>query len=65
MVDPWPATGGTWLGHRAKGLGVWGSNSVPVQANVVFGFPKWVPASAGSEYANLVDAVQQAESGLE
>ena len=37
---------------------VWVRNSVLARAGVVFGFPKWVPASAGSKYTHLADAVQ-------
>ena len=49
----------TWLGHQAKGLIGLGFEAQCRQGpGWFFGFPKWVPASAGSKYATLVDAVQ-------
>ena len=49
----------TWLGHQAKGLIDLGFEIQCQQGpGWVFGFPKWVPASAGSKDANLADAVQ-------
>ena len=52
----------TWLGHRAKGLvGLGFETQCRHGPGWVFGFAKWVPASAGSELANLADK----ESGLE
>ena len=56
----------TWLGHQAKGLvGLGFETQCRHGPGWFFGLPKWVPASAGSKYANLAEAVQSAESGLE
>ena len=50
----------TWLGHRAilglVGLGF--ETQCQHGPGWFFGFLKWAPASAGSEYANLANAVQ-------
>ena len=52
----------TWLGHRAKGLvGLAFEIQCRHGPGWIFGFPNGyvrIPASAGSKYANLADAVQ-------
>ena len=49
----------TWLGHQAEGLIDLGFETQCRHGpGWFFEFPKWVPASAGSKFANLADAVQ-------